>query len=905
MAVAVSGAFVSCKDDVISGSTVEQKIQAFEEVFTEAFGKPDPNHTWGFGDPIIVEGGNTGMTRSVNVNGNLWETQPEVTDAEALAVYNYVNKPKKQIPHYYEVSPINLKNFFVTQVWGSENNSEDENCHYTSLDNNAVFGPGHMDNLQISTSNARLGNGAATLNATWDHINNFNASSNRNFGGNTMFVNWGTQNFAYMSSEDSKYHDKWIIIDGADIGYSGNYYVCFDFLTTNDQVKTNFKVEWVTQRPNPNEHHTQNFEYNGAYTIESAEAAGLTVNINGVDVVVGTEGYTWSINSYVEGNKVVLPNEYYTDWIVRLVEAQPKDGVIPDVMVAGGSEEVIGKIERQIITAEKVVKSGRIFCEDIVSNGIKLEDLDYNDVVFDAAIVHNYSKLVSTKYNNDGSLIPSTVVAPNPEIKYVFNEVVNGKEMSGYSDYYAKVCVLAAGGTLPIELAIFNHETNKKIYNKEVHDILGGKGTSIMINTLDRKEREIVNMAQVESYTEIKLLKRTATQGETLSDEEKTRFPGVVDIDNDIQLNVNYNYGNVATNIKSKYYKNDSRDESELVASAKFMVPLGTRWAKERTNIKIAYPKFQQWVNKEKDENNEVVKFWESPSGDSNFYINNDLISASQSAGLDPETWAQGNFISPVDSIIELSDIPLTSSGSGVGEPELQPATNRFFTIPDNTRETVLYNYDPESPGYLYNDENGVVTISKNTTGFNSITTGSTIRIYGVSIAGFEINTNFNSTAETAVKQYSSDNSGYVEIPVTDASVLGDNDLVISGKNFTVTYVSVVGSSGVIIPSNAIEIWTGSEDLGYNDNIYISSGYFRNASERSQLLIVATATTNEYKQINIQKPNWGGKIADVYGSNDWNGSCTFTIGSYLETLQQNNIVLMGGGLNVTKVYLIP
>ena len=115
MAVAVSGAFVSCKDDVISSSTVEQKIQAFEEVFTEAFGKPDPNHTWGFGDPIIVEGSGS-VTRSVNVNGNLWETCPTVTEAEAQAIYNYVNKPKKQIEHYYEVSPINLKNFFHVGV---------------------------------------------------------------------------------------------------------------------------------------------------------------------------------------------------------------------------------------------------------------------------------------------------------------------------------------------------------------------------------------------------------------------------------------------------------------------------------------------------------------------------------------------------------------------------------------------------------------------------------------------------------------------------------------------------------------------------------------------------------------------------------------------------------------------
>ena len=48
MAVAVTGAFVSCSDDVVSGSLIEQKAKAFEETFIEAFGQPAPNHTWGF-----------------------------------------------------------------------------------------------------------------------------------------------------------------------------------------------------------------------------------------------------------------------------------------------------------------------------------------------------------------------------------------------------------------------------------------------------------------------------------------------------------------------------------------------------------------------------------------------------------------------------------------------------------------------------------------------------------------------------------------------------------------------------------------------------------------------------------------------------------------------------------------
>ena len=49
LAVAIGGSFMSCRDDSLSGSTIDQKAEAFEEAFVRAFGQPAPNHTWGFG----------------------------------------------------------------------------------------------------------------------------------------------------------------------------------------------------------------------------------------------------------------------------------------------------------------------------------------------------------------------------------------------------------------------------------------------------------------------------------------------------------------------------------------------------------------------------------------------------------------------------------------------------------------------------------------------------------------------------------------------------------------------------------------------------------------------------------------------------------------------------------------
>ncbi len=817
-AVAISGVFVGCKDDQIANSTVEQKIQAFEDIFVQAFGQPDPNHTWGFGSPV---GDEQGVTRSVDVNGNLWAERPEVTAVEAQAVYNYVNRPKSQIPRntYYEVSPVNFRNFFVTQVWGGQ--SSDENCNYTDLDNNAVFGPEKMNHLQISKSATRLGNaGAATTNGTndnpggeainsdWDHANNFNAAQNRDWDGNTMFVNWGTQNFAYHNSYDNKYHDKWIIVDGAYVydtngkNYPGKYYVCFDFIATNDQTKTVFKVEWITNTPNPNEKHSKDFEYTGVYTIGTATEAELTVTIDGEDIKVGTEGYTWSVTSYVQGNKVVLPNEYYTDWIIRLTEAQLKEGVMPDVKVIGSGTEVTGKVKREIITAETVVQAGRVFCEDIVSARYALEDLDYNDVVFDAAIVHKYRKLVSTYYDNDDNLIVFENGDPNPKVEYDFTGIEG--QADGYSNYYAKVCVLAAGGTLPIDMTIVNHNTKDAIYNDEIHNILDGKSTNVMINTLLESERARVNMAEVALTKPAKMLKRRTKSGQTLSDEELQQFPGVRSIDEDIILDVKY--GNVAAGIKSKYYNGVS---GEAVASAKFLVPLGTPWAKERVNIAKAYSetKFKNWIKNELETEND---WWNYPTSQDSLFVNAGL------QGLDPDVWSKGNFLSVADSVTTLEDVPMTSTVDS--QLQTVAATNTMLASP-GSGETILFDFTAEgsAPGYLYNDANSYIDIRKTTTGYNSIVKGSKIRVYGVSIDGWEVNIRPDISGQTG--GYNASNSsdyatkGYIDIPVTTDTDLSVNDFIrIYGKNFTVTYVTVVNSGSGPGEDTGGAFWTGSQE---------------------------------------------------------------------------------------------
>jgi len=389
-ALAFAATLTSCSkagDLYDEGKVNEQKekniTESYAAAFEKAFGKVGPNVDWGFSSKAA--------TRSVNVNGNEWKTRPAVTEEEAAAVYAWVNKPKSEIPEgsYYEVSPVNMKNFFVTQVWGKDNNTNDANAKYKDYDNGNVFGGEKMNHLQISKSADRLGidgvasanSGQGAINANWDHANNFNASQNRDWDGNTMFVDWGTQNFAYHNSTDSKYHDKWIIVDGAyitdskGVTHTGKYYVCFDFIARNPNAYTNFQ--------NAN---GQNYEVPGAWkSVEDAVSAGAKARIykswdSANNVAIYDEGpavqSNWKKGNIVGGNMIVDANEYYTDWIVRLVEAKPN-----------------------------VTPLYRVIAEDLTAS--QAGDFDFNDVVFDVVKYENGK--TTLRLQACGGTLPLTV----------------------------------------------------------------------------------------------------------------------------------------------------------------------------------------------------------------------------------------------------------------------------------------------------------------------------------------------------------------------------------------------------------------------------------------------------------------------------------------------------------------
>ena len=334
-------AVASCsKSDDVYDETRNRVTDAYNAAFTRYVGGHiDPLQDWGFGS----------VTRaSVNVNGNEWETTPEVTANEASLVYNYVNMTRAQMRaanhNFTEVFPENLTAYYVTQVYTGEqsyNNLEGASCGK---------GSSHMDNLHIAENTAASINSNGALTGAWYHVNNFNAASNMNYGGNTLVTETGSCDFAYHCSEDSRYHNRWIAINGADVDASlaGKYYVCFDFEAINPNTKTVFEVSQPGN--NPGEVFKDNVTVDGAWTVESAAAAGLQVVARGKTITITTDNA--EVKQYQEGNKVVLPNDIYTDWIIRLVAAQPKS-----------SDDI------------------RVMVEDL--SAAEDGDFDFNDVVFD------------------------------------------------------------------------------------------------------------------------------------------------------------------------------------------------------------------------------------------------------------------------------------------------------------------------------------------------------------------------------------------------------------------------------------------------------------------------------------------------------------------------------------------
>lgn len=265
-AVAMCAAFTSCsKDTTFEQITPEQANEAkYSANFVAKYGQPAADQDWGFN---AFENNTRSITRGVysnlNMLGNITAgglniyapkavDDPTVNTNETNLV---VAEFSKRRPGVVNELNINFTDFFVHQVYKGDSKDYQGNYYkdgFNSDVQNASSNMNHlqcMKNITLADVSATVGDNTGCVaigDGFMEHINNFNSGNCTNsttvdnqsvtspgvqINGATLMLNSGTNDFAYHNSTDSKYHNEYIIIAGADIDptLAGYYYVGFDF----------------------------------------------------------------------------------------------------------------------------------------------------------------------------------------------------------------------------------------------------------------------------------------------------------------------------------------------------------------------------------------------------------------------------------------------------------------------------------------------------------------------------------------------------------------------------------------------------------------------------------------------------------------------------------------------------
>ena len=715
-AIAISGVFVGCHEDELSGSIIEQKKMAFEDAFIQAFGQPDPTHNWGFRMPDSES-----LTRAADPRGNMWESEgwnvpPVITDAQKDIVRRYFQQNK---PLGY--NDPGWTDFWIQQVYkgGTKTTDGSKTTETYKIGNgDDVVGGDHMDHLCSKSASG-----------TEDHINDFNNSDNNDWEGRMLMRGSSTHSFGYINSNATAIHydkaalvnwrviaqwavdnnleesvEKSVLNDGWNRSYMGfdwEQAIPSDCYSGQTFTFDNVQYRFLTANTNQYAYDQSEPKYHGKYNVNDKPSDDIIRELLSL-------GYLPYSDTYKDWIKLSPGSDgYYSDWIVTLTQATNSTRT-PSV------KQIVQNPGGYYVNVQDVVESGRVMCEDLAGASGDLDDLDYNDIVFDAVIVDEYKR-------------------PTDQ---------NGKATGGETydhQYFATVRLMAAGGTIPIEMVVGGQ-------NFDVHYELGSSD-NVMINTLSEKERASVNGAQVESKNPKTLINK---------EDKTTKFYGVKYI-RDITLNVLY--ANVSTALVDSFG----------AATYKFLVPLGTKWAKERIRFSHSYPKFPDWVYN-KDKNME----WYTDNVPSNLYA--------ELEGLNEDDFKS-------------ESAPVYIAGSETYSKTPVSATSTM-SYPGASEKTI-YNFAATgaAPGFLCpalgSEAEEDLTVYLSDDDKPSIAEGQTVRIYGVNIADWYVSTNISGSDE--YKSFNG-NGNYIDIPVTSININQiKNGITIKGKHFTVTYVTIVG----------------------------------------------------------------------------------------------------------------
>jgi len=365
-AIAIAAAFTSCSKSTNlydEGAVQQKEIQKTENSysanFIKKYGQPAADQDWGFGS-FKTRGvySNLNMLGNIPAGGlNIYAPKgvddPTVNAKETQLVVAEFSKHRPGVENQLN---INFTDFFVHQVYKGDSKDYQGNYYKDGANNEVQNASSQMNHLQcmknitLDDVTAEVGDNQGCVaigDGFMEHIYNFNNGNCTNSAtvdnqsttspgvkitGATLMLNSGTNDFAYHNAQDSKYHNEYIIIAGADIDASlaGYYYVGFDFYahgTDKYPANKNMDVErdyvfndWIV-RISP-------AEFAGAARV-ACEDLGTTDDFDFNDVV-----FDVASNSYWNGytNK----QEDYT-----IITVRAAGGTLPLYLEANGvSKEV-------------------------------------------------------------------------------------------------------------------------------------------------------------------------------------------------------------------------------------------------------------------------------------------------------------------------------------------------------------------------------------------------------------------------------------------------------------------------------------------------------------------------------------------------------------------------------------
>lgn len=938
LALVVGGFFASCHDDSIEYSTIaEAKKAQFAENFENFFGKVSPNQDWGFGSRS-----KKARTRGTDPDANMWggngvqgSRYPQFSVPAPLT-----EEQKTVVRKWFQThqnpnsQAVNFKNFFVQQVYKGGTKTDDGSHTtetYLAGNGQTIVSGNQMDYLMAgATSSYTAWDGSTQYN--YDHMYNFNGATYSGGAKNVdvwdgdldpdetkdfndrkryhsdqiqLLVNSSTSSFGYHTSQSSQqFHDKYVIIPGdwIDPIVAGMWFVGFDYEATGN---------------NPNEYL-------------------ITEDANG-DI-------TYNGKRYHKGGA----DGYFSDWIVRIT---PGDGDSNTTTIGGNT----GSETTNVYKKKYVLFHKWVFCEDLGSSSQR-EDYDYNDLVFDAKFImetlvvrdengneSNYDGDNSTSYyalltplaaggelaikferlnsNIHAMFTPemadnillntarpnTTLVTPHQEglvgntYKLEIEGIENAITEENYRALLADINILVRTTSVAYALSAYQGEAPHKIcvdpgtrwpYERTAIDIaytgflsyVGGGNepwnTGVNENLYPltdlaekMKEDQTGKILEYELSSSSTSYSITPSATETLvwQNLDGTAYLGS-DWNNQEHVIIDYNTLAQA-DPNNKPFGVGSVIRAYVITEYDFNVQLFTQ---------DAAPTYA-WT-----------KLIESYYGRNDSHISNN-------SGYVEYTVTEADLAVLQRGCLAVSGIKATLLGVTVDNTNVAGASTGGPTF--NTIGTELGDYSDSPQTNVTIDASNV----------NDVGAGSTFYVYGVGDG--TVSASSNNTEISSARTRSAVNYFSFTVDAAQAESIRENGITFSGDNFLIYKVTI--SKQTYTPQNLTgdtQIWpasgtTGNTTLDWSINtLQIPKEKFAGATSTSKIKFTATRPNNQHCQIWIKrvKDQWNTEdIATVYASNDWNGSCEWTIGTNLNILQNNTISVQGANLVITKIELIP